>query len=40
VEADKRAKISLLKVARYVEVTFALLIVAMVILIVSATAVH
>jgi hypothetical protein len=40
VEADKQAKISLLKVARYVEVTFALLIVAMVVLIVSATAVH
>jgi hypothetical protein len=40
VEADQRAKISLLKVARYVEVTVALLIVAMIILVVTATSVH
>jgi hypothetical protein len=40
IEADKRAKISLIKVARYVEVTIVLLVIAMVILVVTATSVH
>jgi hypothetical protein len=40
IEADKRAKISLIKVARYVEVTIVLLVIAMVILVVTATAAH
>jgi hypothetical protein len=40
VAADESAKISLLKIARYVEITVALLVVAMIILVVTATAVH
>ena len=40
VQADARAKISLLKVARYVEVTVVLLVIAMVVLVVTATTVH
>jgi hypothetical protein len=40
VEADKRAKISLVKIARYTEITFALVLVAMIILVVTATSAH
>ena len=40
VQADARAKISLLKVARYVEVTVMLLVIAMVVLVVTATTAH
>lgn len=40
VEADAQARISLRKVARYVEVTVVLLVIAMVILVVTATSVH
>jgi hypothetical protein len=40
VAADKSAKITLLRVARYAEATFALVIVAMIILVVTATSVH
>jgi hypothetical protein len=39
-ESDKRARISLRLIARYVTITMALLFVAIVILIVTATAVH
>ena len=39
-EADKRAKISLIKIARYVEVTIVLLVISMIIFIVAATSAH
>jgi hypothetical protein len=40
VAADKSAKITLLRIARYVEATFALLVVMMIIFVVIATSVH
>jgi hypothetical protein len=40
VQADQRAKISLVKIARYTEITFALVLVAMIILVVTATSAH
>jgi hypothetical protein len=40
VAADKSAKVSLLKIARYVEATVALVVVAMIILVVTATSLH
>ena len=39
-EADKRARISLQRVARYVTITMALLFIAVIILLVTATTVH
>lgn len=40
VDADKSAKVSLLKIARYVEATVALVVVAMIILVITATSLH
>jgi hypothetical protein len=40
VAADKSAKISLLRIARYVEATFALVVAATIILVITATSLH
>jgi hypothetical protein len=39
-EADKQAKISLIRIARYVEITVVLLVISMIIFIVAATSAH